>query len=82
MEILRVLGREIGGESEMGESFYFLLLRWNFVIQKYMFFFLIVNSRTSNLLNITALRVGTEELAAEFQVTEALEAVIPFLEGV
>lgn len=81
MEILRVLGREIGGESEMGESFYFLLLRWNFVIQKYMFF-LIVNSRTSNLLNITALRVGTEELAAEFQVTEALEAVIPFLEGV
>ena len=80
MEILRVLGREIGGESEMGESFYFLLLRWNFVIQKYMFF-LIVNSRTSNLLNITTLRVGTEELIAEFQVMETLEAVTPFLEG-
>lgn len=39
MEILRVLGREIGGESEMGESFYFLLLRWNFVIQKYIYIF-------------------------------------------
>lgn len=45
-------------------------------------FFVIVNSRTSNLLNITVLRVGTEELVVEFQVMEALEAVTSFLEGV